>query len=137
MAEVTWGGCSEGPFKEGPHRGILTKQRTNIMATLGTGFLNNYHMKPEHGLFVGNILSKWGLYRGSMIDWRRVNTWEWASFRSKSRARKATLLNAERQIFLNLACQTCIMHLTRNHSDHKRPARKKRGSLLGRLNPKP
>ena len=45
-------GCSKGPCKEGtigntpPVKGVLTKQGTYIMAILGTGILNNYHMEP-------------------------------------------------------------------------------------------
>ena len=46
-------GCSKGPCVEGtientlPEKGILTKQGTYIMAILGTGILNNYHLgKP-------------------------------------------------------------------------------------------
>ena len=44
------GSCSKGPCKEGtngntlPQKGILTKQRTYIMAFFGTGILNNYHV---------------------------------------------------------------------------------------------
>ena len=50
---MVFGGCSKGPGKGetiGIHflkKGILTKQGTYIMAILGTGILNNCHLKAK------------------------------------------------------------------------------------------
>ena len=47
---VIYGGCFEGPCKEGtsgntlPQKGFLSKQGTYIMVILGAGILNNYHI---------------------------------------------------------------------------------------------
>ena len=72
------GGCSKVLVKEGPlgihflKKGILTKQGTYIMAILGTGILNNYHVNTQDQLavvfwYLGGMFWEFPKIRGTIL----------------------------------------------------------------------